>query len=269
MKITQTEHSNTTIFFKAVFLTLFSAAFMFVFYISRWFPGESSNVLLALGFGLAVGFPFLINSFLIKRLIKNGNPLYSRIWFKLTVNFLSIYACVLIFSALTDTLVIEWQQFVIIFLILTLIGSLPSLFFYYYGKYQLYRAAFQDAEDENKKLNERIQQLKNSVTSSKISIPVRNGNYNLDLKYFYYAEADKNYLNLTFSSLEIVQIRTTLKQFLEACENEKGVLQIHRAFIINVHHFNRFQSGFAYIDSQNIKIPISKKFQHKILGDTE
>ena len=240
---------------------------MFVFYISRWFPGKSTNAFLALGFGLAVGLPFLINSFLIKSLNRSGKLLYSKMWFKLTVHFLSIYVCVLLFSALTNTLVIEWQQFVVIFMILALIGLLPSLFFYYYGRYQLYRASFQAAEDENKKLNEKIQQLKQSITSNIISIPLRNGSYSLDLKHFYYAEADKNYLNLTFSSLETVQIRTTVKQFLEACQNEQSILQIHRAFIINVTHFNRFQSGFAHIDAQNIKLPISRSFRHKILSE--
>ena len=269
MKIAETDHSNTTIFMKVAFLTFFSAAFMFVFYISRWFPGENTNVFLALGFGLAVGLPFLINSFLFRNLNRNGKPLFSRMWFKVTAHFISIYVCVLLFSALTNTLVIEWQQFAIIFVVLALIGLLPSLFFYYYGKYQLYKASFQEVEDENKKLNNKILQLKKSVAVNTISIPVRNGSYSLDLEHFYYAEADKNYLNLTFISLETVQIRTTIKQFLEACQNEQSILQIHRAFIINVNHFNRFQSGFAYIDSQNIKLPISKSFRYKILSEME
>lgn len=263
------EHNNATILLKAAFLTFFSAAFMFVFYVSRWFPGESSNVFLAFGFGLAVGLPFLINSFLIRSLSRNGKPIYSKGWFKLSVHFLSIYICVLLFSAMTNTLVIEWQQFVIIFVVLVLIGLLPSLFFHYYGKYQLYKASFKESENENKLLNEKIQQLKQSTHSDTIVIPIRNGNYNLALQDFCYAEADKNYLNLTFSSHEKVQIRTTVKQFIEACKDEHNILQIHRAFIINVKHFNRFQSGFAHIDSQNIKLPISKSFRHRILGKIE
>lgn len=269
MEKAQIEHNNITILLKAAFLTVFSAVFMFVFYVSRWFPGEKSNVLLALGFGLAVGLPFLISSFVIREMTVKGKTIFSKVWFKLSLHFSSVYICVLIFSAFTNTLVVEWQQFFIIFGVLALIGSLPSLIFYYYGKYELYRAAFLVVEEENKNLSERIDQLKNSFTRTSISIPVRNGSYHLDLKEFCYAESDKNYLILTFSSLESVQIRTSVKQFLEACKHQKNILQIHRAFIINVNHFNRFQSGFAWIDSQNIKLPISKSFRHKILSEIE
>lgn len=242
---------------------------MFVFYISRWFPGESTNVFLAIGFGLAVGLPYFLNAFLIRRFSRDGKVLFSKIWFKLSLHFSSIYISVLLFSFFTNTLVMAWHQFVIIFGVLVFIGSLPSLYFYYYGKYQLYKTAFLDIEEENRQLSESLQHLKRSLTSATVGIPLRNGMYNLDLKDFYYAEADKNYIILTFSKLDKVTIRTTIKQFLEACKNEQNILQIHRAFVINVNHFNRFQSGFAHIDSQNIKLPISKSFRYKILGEIE
>ena len=119
-----------------------------------------------------------------------------------------------------------------------------------------------EAQHLNKTAMKQLKMIQNSLSSSlnqEICISTTEGKYYVSFNDLMYLEADGSYTNFYLTSGKRITASRRIKYFEESLSKDKRFLRVHRSYLLNKQHVERFKKGedAHALLINNTKIPVS------------
>lgn len=149
-----------------------------------------------------------------------------------------------------------------------LIGSVPTVFGYFWMKKQELHSNLQEKEDQNRKLISRVQEK--GVSDEEIITLSGTSKDSLTLfpSELLYIESSGNYARVYYKTNEQISqktLRATLLQMEDFLSDYPFLVRCHRAFMVNVYQIEKIKGTKLWLKSTEVAIPISKTHKANIL----
>jgi two-component system, LytTR family, response regulator len=104
------------------------------------------------------------------------------------------------------------------------------------------------------------------IHPDKIALPFQNGVSFVLVEEIIYCEADDNYTKFYLKNGQVCLVSKTLRDIQETLE-ERNFLRVHRQFLINLNHINRYVKGEGnyLVMTNEVSIPVARNQKEKLV----